>query len=328
MKAMALPQITSIGFTCRHTETTADFYCRHLGFEPAGSCTLEPGAYAALLGLPGSRLKLQRLRLGAETLELSQVLELGPGLRPGRAIPADSRSCDLWFQHICIVVADLDAAAAPIQNLIATKQLQPISSAPQTLPSWNSAAAGIQAFKFHDPEGHCLELLQFPEGKGDPRWHQPAGASPFLGIDHSAIANADTPRSCRFYEQLLGLKLGGDGVNSGPEQDRLDGLANTEVRITAHRCPQGAGVECLNYLQPMSGRALPADQSSADLAHWQIRLQVSDLEGIASRVEAYGGSLISDKVMTLPEALQQDLGFRQALQIRDPDGHQLQLVCS
>ena len=63
MKAMALPQITSIGFTCRHTETTADFYCRHLGFEPAGSCTLEPGAYAALLGLPGSRLKLQRLRL-------------------------------------------------------------------------------------------------------------------------------------------------------------------------------------------------------------------------------------------------------------------------
>ena len=328
MNAMALPQITSIGFTCRDAEATADFYCRHLGFEPAGSFTLEPGSYAALLGLPGSRLKLQRLRLGEETLELSQVLELGPGLRPGRAIPADSRSCDLWFQHICIVVADLQAAAAPIQALIAAKQLQPISSTPQTLPSWNSAAAGIQAFKFHGPEGHCLELLQFPEDKGDPRWHQPAGASPFLGIDHSAIANADTTRSCRFYEDLLGLRLGGDGVNSGPEQDQLDGLEDTEVRITAHRCPQGAGIECLNYLQPRGGRALPADQSSADLAHWQIRLQVSDLEGIASRVEAYGGSLVNEAIVTLPPDLAQDLGFRHALQIRDPDGHQLQLVCS
>ena len=328
MNAMALPRITSLGFTCCDAEATAAFYCRHLGFEPAGSFTLEPGTYAELLGLPGSHLKLQRLRLGAETLELSQVLELGPGLRPGRAIPTDSRSCDLWFQHICIVVADLNAAAAPIQALIAKGELQPISSTPQTLPSWNSAAAGIQAFKFHDPEGHCLELLQFPAGKGDARWHQPSGASLFLGIDHSAIANADTERSCRFYEELLGLRLGGDGVNSGPEQDQLDGLENTEVRITAHRCPQGAGIECLNYREPSGRRPLPADQTSADLAHWQIRLEVSDLEGIASRVEAYGGSLVSDAIVELPDQQVEALGFRRALQIRDPDGHHLQLVCS
>lgn len=50
---------------------------------------------------------------------------------------------------------------------------------------------------------------------------------------------ADTSRSCAFYEGLLGLRLGGDGVNSGIEQDRLDGLSGTRVRITSHRCPQG-----------------------------------------------------------------------------------------
>ncbi|NDD44046.1 MAG: lactoylglutathione lyase [Synechococcaceae bacterium WB9_4xB_025] len=325
---MATPHIRSIGFTCHNAEAVADFYSTHLGCRHSSTLEINGGSYADLLGLGGSQLKLVRLQLGAEQLELLEVLELGPGLRPGRPIPADSRSNDLWFQHICIVVADMNAAAAPLQALIEQGQLRTISSSPQTLPSWNKAAAGIQAFKFHDPEGHCLELLQFPADKGEARWHPPAPASPFLGIDHSAIANADTPRSCRFYEELLGLRLGGDGVNSGVEQDHLDGLNGTEVRITGHRCPEGAGVECLNYLHPGGGRSLPADQNAADTAHWQIRLEVSDLEAVASRLEHFGGSLVSAGVIELSNDQATALGFCQALQIRDPDGHQLQLVCS
>ncbi|MFM1901084.1 MAG: hypothetical protein RLZZ216_1660 [Cyanobacteriota bacterium] len=325
---MATPHIRSIGFTCGNAEAVANFYCSHLGCTRSSTLEINGGGYADLLGLSGSHLKLVRLQLGAEQLELLQVVELGPGLRPGRPIPADSRSNDLWFQHICIVVADMNAAAAPIRTLIEQGQLQTISSAPQTLPSWNKAAGGIQAFKFHDPEGHCLELLQFPADKGEARWHPAAPASPFLGIDHSAIANADTPRSCRFYEELLGLRLGGDGVNSGVEQDHLDGLEGTEVRITGHRCPEGAGVECLNYLQPSGGRPLPTDQYAADRAHWQLRLELSGLEAIASRLENVGGSLVSPGVIELDNEQATALGFRQALQIRDPDGHQLQLVCS
>jgi catechol 2,3-dioxygenase-like lactoylglutathione lyase family enzyme len=325
---MSTPHIHSIGFTCRDAEALANFYTSHLGCRRQECLELEAGSYAELIGLPGSRLKLLRLQLGAEQLELLEVLELGAGLRPGRAIPADSRSNDLWFQHICIVVADMAAAAGPVQTLIQQGQLQSISSGPQTLPSWNQAAAGIQAFKFHDPEGHCLELLQFPPDKGEPRWHQATKGSPFLGIDHSAIANADTPRSCRFYEELLGLRLGGDGVNSGIEQDHLDGLSDTQVRITGHRCPEGAGIECLNYLQPAGGRPLPANQNSADSSHWQIRLAVDDLEGIASQLESYGGSWVSPGSVELSGEQATALGFSRALQIRDPDGHQLQIVCS
>jgi catechol 2,3-dioxygenase-like lactoylglutathione lyase family enzyme len=325
---MTVPHIRSLGFTCRDAEALTGFYTTHLGCRRGESLELEAGAYTELLGLAGSRLKLVRLHLGAEQLELLQVLEPGPGLRPGRSIPADSRSNDRWFQHICIVVTDMAAAAAPVQALIRQGQLQSISSSPQTLPSWNKAAAGIQAFKFHDPEGHCLELLQFPEGKGEARWHRAAEESPFLGIDHSAIANADTPRSCRFYEELLGLQLGSDGVNSGIEQDHLDGLSGTEVQITGHRCPEGAGIECLNYLQPADGRPLPADQNGADLAHWQIRLEVSDLEAIASHLESYGGSWVSPGIVDLSGEQATALGFSRALQIRDPDGHQLQIVCS
>lgn len=322
------PHIRSIGFSCSNAEALAAFYQQHLGCRLLNIQVVEGGRYSQLLGLPGSRLKLLRLQVGDACLELTEVLELGPGLRPGRPIPSDSRSCDLWFQHICIVLNDMAAVAAPLVALIEAGSLQPISSAPQTLPSWNTAAAGIQAFKFHDPEGHCLELLQFPADKGDARWHQPPNGAPVLGIDHSAIANADTARSCRFYNELLGLRLGGDGVNSGIEQDHLDGLEDTQVHITSHRCPQGAGIECLNYLQPSGGRALPADQTAADRAHWQIRLEVSDLETIGSKLESYGGSFVYPHPVDLEPSECKALGFSRALQIRDPDGHQLQLVCS
>jgi catechol 2,3-dioxygenase-like lactoylglutathione lyase family enzyme len=325
-----LPHIRSFGFTSDDALALANFYERNLGFRRGPSHTIQGGAYARLIGLDGSRLELHRLHLGSETLEITQVLELGPGLRPGRAIPADSRSCDRWFQHICIVVEAMGPAAAPLQAAVAAGALRPISASPQTLPEWNKGAAGIQAYKLHDPEGHCLELLQFPPDKGDGRWHHAAdadnpAASPFLGIDHSAIANADTARSCAFYEQLLGLRLGGDGVNSGIEQDQLDGLTGTEVHITAHRCPSGPGIECLNYLQPGGGRPLPADQNAADVAHWQIRLAVSDLEGIASQAKTFGATIVAGP-LELEPAIANALGFRSGLQLHDPDGHALQLV--
>jgi catechol 2,3-dioxygenase-like lactoylglutathione lyase family enzyme len=324
----ALPLIRSIGFTSGDAEAMARFYQGQLGFQRGRDLVLDAGPYADLIGLPGSRLRLLQLQLGQEQLEFTQVLSLGAGLPSGRPIPADSRSCDLWFQHICIVVSDMAQAAAPIQAAIAAGELRSISSAPQTLPAWNTAAAGIEAFKFHDPEGHCLELLHFPPDKGEARWHQhgSCGDSSSLGIDHSAIANADTARSCRFYEGLLGLRLGGEGVNSGWEQDHLDGLEGTTVQISSHRCPQGAGVECLNYQTPSGGRRLPADQNSADLAHWQIRLQVSDLEAIDNQLEAFGGSRVSPGIVELNLEQAEVLGFGRALQIRDPDGHQLQLV--
>jgi hypothetical protein len=36
------------------------------------------------------------------------------------------------------------------------------SPEPQRLPDWNKAAGGIKAFYFKDPDGHPLEILQFP----------------------------------------------------------------------------------------------------------------------------------------------------------------------
>ena len=323
------PHLAAVSFSCSDADGCAAFFCSQLGFRRLEA--IEPGpAYAALIGLQGARLKLVRLALGSEHLELLEVLELAPGQRPGQPFPADSRSNDLWFQHICIVVGDMEQASSGVRQAIAAGQLASISSAPQRLPDWNTAAAGIQAFKFHSPEGHSLELLAFPEGKGDARWHANSQGGVFLGIDHSAIGISDSVRSCRFYDELLGLRLGGDGVNHGLEQDGLDGLAGTQVRITGHRCPSGAGIECLDYRNPSGGRPMPADLGPQDRAHGQLRLVIGEapqtLEAIAPQVEDYGGRVISDGVIHLPADDAAQLGFSAGLQIADPDGHRLQLV--
>lgn len=157
------------------------------------------------------------------------------------------------------------------------------------------------AFKFRDPEGHPLELLRFPPDKGDRRWHGARDDGPVLGIDHSAIGIADTAASCRFYDGLLRLRLAGDGINSGLEQERLDGLPGVEVRITAHRCPEGAGLECLHYRQPTGGRPIPPDLSAQDGAHWQVRMRVNDLASIAAQAADWGGRLLSDWIVDLGE---------------------------
>jgi uncharacterized protein GlcG (DUF336 family)/catechol 2,3-dioxygenase-like lactoylglutathione lyase family enzyme len=321
------PHLEAVSFSCADAEACAAFFCSQLGCRRLDA--IDPGpAYSRLIGLPGAQLKLVRLALGRERLELLEVRELGPGQRAGRPFPADSRSNDLWFQHICIVVRDLEQASAPLREGIAAGGLQAISSAPQRLPNWNAAAAGIEAFKLHSPEGHCLELLHFPPDKGEARWH--GGAGLFLGIDHSAIGVADTERSCRFYNQLLGLRLGGDGINEGPEQDGLDGLSGTRVRITSHRCPSGAGIECLDYRTPAGGRPMPADLAPQDRAHGQLRLLVgrepAQLEVIAAGLEEHGGRLISAGVVRLSDPEARALGFQAGLQVCDPDGHRLQLV--
>ncbi|MEY4352289.1 MAG: hypothetical protein RLZZ609_530 [Cyanobacteriota bacterium] len=323
---MTPPHIASIGFTCADLAATTTFFCEGLGFHPLGDpLELRGGPYGELLGIGGALIHLQRLAIGAEILELTQVVDPGAGNRQGRPIPADSRSNDGWFQHICLVVSDLERALEQLRSVRPPGASDAISTAPQRLPDWNQAAAGIVAYKFRDPEGHPLELLQFPPDKGDPRWHSAAAGGPVLGIDHSAIGIADSEASCRFYDGLLGMRLGGDGVNHGLEQDDLDGLPGTRVRITSHRCPEGAGIECLDYREPTGGRPMPPDQGAQDVAHWQVRLQVADLAAVAARAPYWGGRDVSAGLVDLGEQAA-IIGGRKALQLADPDGHHLQLI--
>jgi catechol 2,3-dioxygenase-like lactoylglutathione lyase family enzyme len=196
------------------------------------------------------------------------------------------------------------------------------SPEPQRLPDWNPAAAGIRAFYFKDPDGHPLELIWFPEGKGDPRWQQPTDRL-FLGIDHTAIVVQDTAASLAFYRDRLGLRVAGSSENYGPEQERLNNVKGARLRITSLRGPSGPGVELLEYLSPRSGRPRPPDAAANDLLHWETAARVEDVAATEEAALAGGGSLLSDDVAELPEA---SLGFRRAALVADPDGHVLRLA--
>jgi hypothetical protein len=66
-----------------------------------------------LLGLPQAQLRRSALEIGDEQLELLEVIDPGLDQPPGKELPADSRSCDLWFEHLGLVVSDIDRVTPP-----------------------------------------------------------------------------------------------------------------------------------------------------------------------------------------------------------------------
>jgi catechol 2,3-dioxygenase-like lactoylglutathione lyase family enzyme len=176
--------------------------------------------------------------------------------------------------------------------------------------------------KVRDPDGHNLELLWFPDGKGHPRWHQ-AGSKIFLGIDHTAMTVRSTENSITFYRDLLGMTVAGGTLNMGAEQEHLDSLPGAKARVTGMNPVVGPpSVEFLEYQLPTAGRPFPISSHPTDLWHWQTTLVVPDVEASAARLQGMG-RFVSSGVVTLPDKV---LGFTKGFLIRDPDGHALQLV--
>jgi catechol 2,3-dioxygenase-like lactoylglutathione lyase family enzyme len=290
------------------------FYRDVLTFKPVSDVEVDGAEYDQLWGLFGVRARVVRLQLGDQALELIEFLS-PPDVRP---IAAPSYSNDLWFQHFAIVVRDMDQAWAHLRHY----HVRQISPRPQTIPISNPTAAGIKAIKFRDPDGHNLELLWFPDGKGHPTWHKPGDAL-FLGIDHTAMTVRSTEHSMTFYRDLLGMTVAAGTVNMGTEQQHLDSLPGARARVTGINPVMGPpGLEFLEYELPAAGRPMPADSHPTDLWHWQTTLVVPDAEAAAALVQGMG-QFVSSGVVTLPDKA---LGFTQGLQVRDPDGHVMQIV--
>jgi len=305
--------VDSFTITVSDMDRALDFYEEVLTFEKVSDVEVTGEPYERLMGVFGLRMRVARMRLGDEQIELMEVLT-----PKGRPIPALSRSNDLWFQHVAIIVSDMERAFAWLRRHDVTYA----SPAPQRLPDWNPKAGGIEAFYFKDRDGNNLEVLQFPEGKGDPKWHRPSEKL-FLGIDHSAIVVGDTDASLAFWRDRLGLRVAGESENWGPEQERLNNVFGARLRITALRAPAGPGIEFLEYLTPRDGRPFPADTRASDLWHWQINLRTTDADPAADVLRRAHDRLVSSGVTQLPDDA---LGFREGLMARDPDGHALLLL--
>ena len=290
--------------------TVADLDKSIAFFQDVLSFTLDSRAEQAgrrtegLTGVFGSRILSARMTLGTEHIELRQFLA-----PEGRPIPVDSRSNDRWFQHIAIVVSDMDRA----YGLLREHHVRHASSSPQTLPPSIPAAAGIRAFYFKDPDGHVLEIIQFPSDKGDPRWRD-AGDRVFLGIDHTAIVVADTAKSIEFYQDVLGMHVAGESQNAGDEQEHLNNVFGARLRITSLRASGGPGVELLEYLAPADGRPYPPDSRSNDLWSWQTNFVGAGIDALAQSLTARDTAWVSPGVVATE-------GEPDGLTFRDVDGH-------
>ncbi len=253
------------------------------------------------------------MRLGDEYIELMEYLA-----PKGRPIPVDARSNDRSFQHIAIIVSDMDKAYRWLRQ----HKVEHASSGPQRLPDWNKSAGGISAFYFKDPDGHPVEVLQFPPEKGAGKWHRPTDKL-FLGIDHTAIVVWDTDASLKFYRDLLGMRVAGESENYGTEQEHLNNVFGARLRITALRAAGGPGIELLEYLAPRDGKPFPADEKASDIVHRQTTLVSADAAGAEQALRAARAVLVSPGVIADGEA---KLGFRKGFLVRDTDGHVMAIV--
>ncbi len=298
----AVASVDFVQLTVSDLDRAVSFFVDVLTFEKVSETERSGESLAALEGLPATaKARIAQLRLGDERIELAEYSS-----PPGRPMPADSRSNDRWFQHIAIIVRDIDKAHARL----AERGVQPASKGPQRLPDWNKNAAGIQAFYFRDPDGHFLELLQFPPDKGDPKWRR-ANDRLFLGIDHTAIVVGDTEESVRFYRDVLGFSVAGSGENYGPEQEALNNVPGAHLRITTLRGASGPAIEFLEYLAPRDGRPYPADARASDVLRWRTSVRLHDIEGVAQRLRAARAKFVPLSAMFVA---------------RDPDGHALMLT--
>ncbi len=250
-----------------------------------------------------------KMQLGEEAIQLTEFHPFR-----GRPIPKDMKSNDLYFQHIAIVVSDMDKA----YSILKENMTEHISAKPETIPKSNVNAAGIKAFYFYDLDHHDLELIYFPKGKGQPRW-QDSTDKIFLGIDHTAIAIKNTKESLHFYRDILGIEPKGESWNQGMEQMELSRVKGASLHITGLKAiGGGTGIEFLEYLNPGPGKPYPLNTQMRDIWYWQIDLLGENLNKLYQKLD-------SAQAHFLIKLTKSSEGNFKYFVVKDPDGHALKI---
>lgn len=314
LHAQSISTVYNVSITVSNLDEALEFYTGVLPFKIDTTFSLKGTYVQNLFNIQDTSLvlKIARLQLGDEHIEL---MEFHSAANLGRKIPVDSRSNDLWFQHIAIVVSDMQKA----YQLLLDHNVTHVSTSPQTLPEHLLDAAGISAFYFRDPDGHNLELINYPEDKGNSKWHEPNHPL-YMGIDHTAIAIERTNSSLDFYQDFLGMKIAGKSENYGTEQEHLNQVFGARLKITGLKAASGFGLEFLDYIAPPGGRLYPPDTRPNDIWHWQTSLKSENVDVIYKKAISTGYEIISSGIVTLNDLWP---GHKEGFIMRDPDGHAL-----
>jgi catechol 2,3-dioxygenase-like lactoylglutathione lyase family enzyme len=152
--AVPVQPVKAVTLTVADAARAAEFYSRVLFFEKTSDLERQG---------PGAPLRVVRMRLGDETIELVQDPAAGPVAQPVAIVVNDMEQAYLWLRR---------------------NRVTPTSPAPRA--DWNAETGEMRTVRFRDPDGHRLVLVQFPADKGAGRWRRPSDRV-FLGIDHGAV---------------------------------------------------------------------------------------------------------------------------------------------
>ncbi len=261
------------------------FYCQAFGFHQLSSALCSSAAMESLTGTAGAAQSVV-LGLGAQTLEILQFEQ------NGRPYPENADAADVGFQHFAIVAGTMAVAFARLSTIDGWSHIS--QGGPVQLPA---TSGSVIAFKFRDPEGHPLELIEFAPKTMPQYQFMQSQQSNCIGIDHSAIVVADTARSIAFYKRL-GFQQHMQSLNWGAAQARLDDVSGPHVEVTALMLAQPTPhLELLCYSKT-SARGPPTQ--ARDIAATRLVLALPELSPLLS----------SGADSTL----------------LDPDGHHLSLV--
>jgi catechol 2,3-dioxygenase-like lactoylglutathione lyase family enzyme len=302
---ITVQQLSRIELVCRDPKKLADFYQAAFGFVETGEFSFTGPAFANSIGFPDAAAAGTALRLGQQDIDLVAIQPAG------KPYPCDIAGWNPLFQHIAIVVADMATAYA---RLSAVQGWSAISTdGPQVLPP---SSGGVRAFKFRDPDGHPLELIDFIRGSVPVEWQQKSGTG-CLGIDHSAISVSDSAASIAFYRRL-GLHRVAGSLNVGPEQAKLDDIAGAVVEVTA-LAPlgqrTGPHLELLCYRGDFESRA--SEQRPNDATATRL-VFAADNTGILTALCAQNDEALVSGPVEFAD------GTSRAL-LRDPDGHLIRI---
>jgi catechol 2,3-dioxygenase-like lactoylglutathione lyase family enzyme len=303
VQAQKATRVDAICITVKELAPSLKFYTSVLQFKHIGTEDFYGENHEQLFAKFGIHYKIAHLQLGEEYVDLIDYLTSG-----GRSIPETQQSNDLAFQHIAIVVKDMDAAFKTLQK----HNVEFVSTVPQTIPLTNTAAAGIRAFYFHDIDNHNLELIYFPKGKGKAKW-QNLTKNIFLGIDHTAIGVSNTANSLQYWVNKLSLEKKGESHNTGTEQAHLNFVKNAELQITGLATVEGPGVEFLQYLNPGAGKNYPTDTQCDDLWNWLTKVNCTGIDALFTQLTSANVKIFSEAVVVI--------NGKKNFIARDPDGH-------
>lgn len=206
------------------------FYMRVLKFEKVLDYIEEGEAYEKLTNLSNVKSRVVELILGGARLRLNEFKNLKCW-----NIPIDALPTAHWFQHIAIVVRDMNKAFMWLQQNnvehVINFQKNPYEK------------DGTSIYFFKDPDEHVLELIYFPPDKRGEKW-ETSSNNLFMGISHEAIMMQDSKKSFQFYKHLLGMQKV-EHYSYDIEEEALSQLLQSRVAITGLKAEEGPALELI-----------------------------------------------------------------------------------